>query len=148
MKIGIAIRGGDEAKILAALNSSSPVDWAGKFVNYIYPSIVFETEDMADGRGFYKNEEEFLVCAFEWVLRHRLGLPLESMNVADEDFVYDDQWEAKLRERTKDDVVIKRERLNDLIEQSNWLTCLENAGVDNWDGIDEARNMKAEAEGA
>lgn len=31
-----------------------------------------------------------------------------------------------------------------LIEDSNWLNCLEAAGVDNWSGIDEAYNIRDE----
>ena len=35
-------------------------------------------------------------------------------------------------------VTISKKEYEALIKQVNWLSCLENAGVDNWDGIDYA----------
>jgi len=48
----------------------------------------------------------------------------------------------------KDIVVLTQEEFDELHKRSEWLGFLEAAGVNNWDGIDEARNLKAEAEGA
>jgi hypothetical protein len=36
-------------------------------------------------------------------------------------------------------------RNNELIERDEWLTCLEEAGVDNWSGIDLANEIKEES---
>ena len=41
-------------------------------------------------------------------------------------------------------VEITAAEYNDLVNDSNKLRCLENAGVDNWDGIDEAIQMRRE----
>lgn len=47
-------------------------------------------------------------------------------------------------------VVLSAKEYDDLSERDRWLSALEGAGVDNWDGWDEARDMLAEwdAEGA
>lgn len=37
------------------------------------------------------------------------------------------------------DVTISEERYAELMEAELWVSCLENAGVDNWDGYDFAR---------
>lgn len=34
-----------------------------------------------------------------------------------------------------------KEEYDSLIEDSNWLTCLEASGVDNWGGIDYAQEL-------
>lgn len=50
-------------------------------------------------------------------------------------------------------ISISRATYNQLIEDAQWLSCLEEAGVDNWQGFDEARAIyrewygKAEVEG-
>lgn len=38
-------------------------------------------------------------------------------------------------------VTIPKEEYDSLVEDSKWLGCLEDAGVDNWGGIDFARDM-------
>ncbi len=38
-------------------------------------------------------------------------------------------------------VTIPLSRFEELLEAEHWLTCLENAGVDNWSGIDVAADM-------
>lgn len=38
-------------------------------------------------------------------------------------------------------VRISKERYEELIEAENWLSCLEDAGVDNWVGIDFAQEI-------
>jgi hypothetical protein len=44
-----------------------------------------------------------------------------------------------------DDVVtISRREYEQLLKDSDWLSCLEAAGVDNWEGFDNAREMWAE----
>ena len=43
-------------------------------------------------------------------------------------------------------VTITKKEYDRLCEDSEWLGWLEAAGVDNWDGFDEARNMRDEAE--
>ena len=35
-------------------------------------------------------------------------------------------------------ITITKEEYNNLVEAAEWLECLEAAGVDNWDGIEEA----------
>lgn len=39
------------------------------------------------------------------------------------------------------------ERIKTLEERSKWLDCLEEAGVDNWQGLDEAKEIFRESEG-
>jgi hypothetical protein len=46
----------------------------------------------------------------------------------------------------KDIVLISRKEYESLLEDSNWLSCLESAGVDNWQGIDYAISLKEEME--
>ncbi len=41
----------------------------------------------------------------------------------------------------KGHVVIPKEEYEGLLDSQKWLTALENAGVDNWDGIDFAREL-------
>lgn len=38
-------------------------------------------------------------------------------------------------------ITIKKTGYDRLVEDSKWLRCLEAAGVDAWDGIDEARDL-------
>ena len=45
-----------------------------------------------------------------------------------------------------DTVEITKKEYDQLIKDSEWLSCLEAAGVDNWEGIDEAINMLHEGE--
>lgn len=45
-----------------------------------------------------------------------------------------------------EDVLISRQRLNELLEAEDWLGWLEQAGVDNWEGCDIARELKEEYE--
>jgi len=40
-----------------------------------------------------------------------------------------------------DEVTISRSEYDSLLEDSRWLQALENAGVDNWPGIDFAREL-------
>ena len=39
-------------------------------------------------------------------------------------------------------VTISKKKYNQLLENSNWLECLESAGVDNWEGWDYAVDIK------
>lgn len=41
-------------------------------------------------------------------------------------------------------VVLSAKEYDDLLERDRWLSALEGAGVDNWDGWDEAKDMLAE----
>lgn len=43
-------------------------------------------------------------------------------------------------------VTISKTEYESLKEDARWLQCLENAGVDNWGGIDYAYELKREAE--
>ena len=43
-------------------------------------------------------------------------------------------------------ITISRKYYEHLVERNNWLECLEAAGVDNWDGWDEAAAMMNEEE--
>lgn len=43
-------------------------------------------------------------------------------------------------------VTITKKEYDSLIEDSLWLLALENAGVDNWQGYDFARELRAEME--
>jgi len=38
-------------------------------------------------------------------------------------------------------VTISKNEYERLLKDSNWLGCLEAAGVDNWQGLDEAREI-------
>ena len=43
---------------------------------------------------------------------------------------------------TKDEVVtISKQEYDQLVKDSIWLSCLESAGVDNWDGFDMAQDI-------
>lgn len=42
---------------------------------------------------------------------------------------------------TTNTVTITASEYKKLIEDQLWLQCLEEAGVDNWQGFDEARNI-------
>lgn len=44
-------------------------------------------------------------------------------------------------------VTITKAEYDELLEAAAWLDCLEAAGVDNWDGIEEAIAMRREDEG-
>lgn len=41
-------------------------------------------------------------------------------------------------------ITITKKEYDRLKEDSEWLGCLEQAGVDNWDGIDNAMEIKRE----
>lgn len=43
-------------------------------------------------------------------------------------------------------VTITEEEYQSLLDDSLWLNCLENAGVDNWSGYDYARELFNEEE--
>ena len=51
---------------------------------------------------------------------------------------------ATMNEET---VTISKKEYESLKEDARWLQCLENAGVDNWPGIDYAYELKREAGG-
>jgi len=44
-------------------------------------------------------------------------------------------------------VTISLEEYESLLESQKWLTALETAGVDNWDGVDFARELYIELGG-
>lgn len=39
-------------------------------------------------------------------------------------------------------ITIEKEEYDRLVHDSEWLACLETAGVENWEGIDEARDLQ------
>lgn len=41
-------------------------------------------------------------------------------------------------------VTITEAEYNQLLKDSEWLSCLEEAGVDNWEGYDEAFHIRRE----
>ena len=41
-------------------------------------------------------------------------------------------------------VTIKKSEYDQLLKDSDWLACLEAAGVDNWEGYDYAREIQQE----
>ncbi|MGQ1358467.1 hypothetical protein ACT414_18885 (plasmid) [Acinetobacter baumannii] len=43
-------------------------------------------------------------------------------------------------------VTISKERYQELLKDESWLAALEAAGVDNWSGYDEAREIQREWE--
>ena len=43
-------------------------------------------------------------------------------------------------------VTIPKSEYDALLKRDDWLSWLEAAGVDNWDGIEEAMQMRSEAE--
>ena len=45
---------------------------------------------------------------------------------------------------SEETVTISKKEYESLKEDSRWLSCLEDAGVDNWDGIDYASELLAE----
>ena len=45
------------------------------------------------------------------------------------------------------DVTISQEEYDNLVDRSEWLGYLEQAGVDNWEGYGIAQDYRAEAEG-
>jgi hypothetical protein len=46
----------------------------------------------------------------------------------------------------EDLVTIHKDEYEELLQASKWLSALEDAGVDNWDGIDFARDLLSEEE--
>lgn len=46
----------------------------------------------------------------------------------------------------KETITITKEEYDELLERDKFLTCLENAGVDNWDGIEYAHELLNEWE--
>jgi hypothetical protein len=49
---------------------------------------------------------------------------------------------VKEAKEVKDDMVeIPREEYNRLMDKDTWLECLEQAGVDNWDGCELAHDI-------
>lgn len=42
----------------------------------------------------------------------------------------------------KEMITITKSEYEDLKEESEWLACLEEAGVDNWEGIDYAHEIR------
>ena len=67
---------------------------------------------------------------FRAALRHALCYSMESSAK--------NEVEEVLRE-LQYMVVISKDEYRDMTNQINWLICLENAGVDNWQGFDFAR---------
>lgn len=59
----------------------------------------------------------------------------------------DDEKEALIIEIATKARIIKglQSRIKSLEDRDAWLQCLEAAGVDNWQGIDEAFDMRNEA---
>ena len=45
-----------------------------------------------------------------------------------------------------DTIEITRKEYDQLVKDSEWLSCLEAAGVDNWEGWDEALSILHESE--
>jgi len=43
-------------------------------------------------------------------------------------------------------IEIPKEKYDEMLKRIAWLECLEAAGVDNWQGIDEAHKMLEESE--
>lgn len=48
---------------------------------------------------------------------------------------------------TEETITISRKEYDSLLEDSAWLNCLQNAGVDNWCGWDYARELYQEQYG-
>jgi len=46
----------------------------------------------------------------------------------------------------KEMITITKQEYDFLVEDSEWLTCLENAGVDNWEGYSFACDLRREME--
>lgn len=140
MKIGVAIQGCTEEKLRDALSKSSgPVHATHEFQNYIWPAVVFEAEDLGDGHGYYATREEFLVYAFEWVLRWRLGVPIEAECITADGYVYNSQWIADLTDKIKatvDGVVISRDEA---------MACICAIGCTNNEGCATRFDMRLEA---
>lgn len=44
-------------------------------------------------------------------------------------------------ENVNEKITITKKEYNDLCDRVAWLACLEEAGVDNWEGFDEARKI-------
>lgn len=49
-------------------------------------------------------------------------------------------------ETVEEMVTITKARYDRLLDRDDWLDCLEAAGVDNWDGYDEAGRIYRETE--
>ncbi len=60
------------------------------------------------------------------------------MTIATKTYIF-----AAMNEET---VTISKKEYESLKEDARWLQCLENAGVDNWQGIDYAYDLKREME--
>ncbi len=89
------------------------------------------------GTGGFEGAQAANKEAEEWNKRfEKLIASLENENM---DF-YIEKYKSEL---IKNEVLSARN--NELIERDEWLTCLEEAGVDNWSGIDLANEIKEES---
>lgn len=140
MKIGVAIRGATEESLKNALaHSSGPVHSTSEYVHYIYPSVVFTAEDLGDGHGYYRTEDEFYRYAFGWVLRWSLGIPLDASNITADGFKWDADWQAKVEAEMKEiagSVVITRDEA---------MACICAIGCMNNEGAATNFDMRLEA---
>lgn len=55
-------------------------------------------------------------------------------------------WPPEAPQNHVEMITIPKSEYDKLCEDSEWLSCLEAAGVDNWDGFDEAINIRKEME--
>jgi len=52
-----------------------------------------------------------------------------------------------MENKKENTITIDKGEYDRLLEDAFWLMCLEQAGVDNWIGFEEAQNIKEELEG-
>lgn len=56
------------------------------------------------------------------------------------------EFDAALEDLDAGRVTISKKEYESLKEDSDWLQCLQSAGVDNWSGYDYARELQREGE--
>lgn len=108
------------------------------------------------GKAEGEIDHEAIVAISDWTEKH-IGVRLGVTNVKGFDAVefWDDRAvgigmnTGKIRnhEHTRNThVLVEKDTYDSLVEDSQWLACLEAAGVDNWNGYDYARDIQKEWE--
>lgn len=104
----------------------------GVFVKHIWPCVMFESPS--------HTKEELLIVGFEWVLRHRLGLPFEAEEITEDGFKYDEDAED---ERVQE--IIKCCEGGIVITRDEAMACICAFGCTNNEGCATRFDMRLEA---
>lgn len=78
------------------------------------------------------------------LVRMVLQLGISDVTDSESAIKYLNQVKTDMTATASETVTISRAEYERLQERDDWLSWLEAAGVDNWDGMDEAINMRQE----